>query len=202
MATLTTYAGLDYGLGQSNIDFASGIRYGVISQHSIDPDCLSDLESDYGSPHCPDCGRKLIADDPAIDQDADWNDGKDFACADCQACYWSDQVYPDEPCGLIPYVAEGYRIEACLDSDLFILQSDFFTYAQFCSPCVPGAGNLDSPMEPDSEAPRAFCLGHDWFDAGKAPYRVWKVSDGSEVLANASEVPGVWDSSARIDRDY
>ena len=31
----TDYVGIDYGLGRSNIDKATGIRYGVISQHSV-----------------------------------------------------------------------------------------------------------------------------------------------------------------------
>ena len=130
------YAGIDYGLGQSNINKETGIRFGVIAQNSINLDCLSDFESDYGDPTCPDCGRELIADDPDVDEDADWNDGKDFACADCEKCYWSDQVYSDEPIGLVPYEVDGYLIEGCLDSDLFILKSPYFTYAQFCSPCL------------------------------------------------------------------
>lgn len=47
------------------------------------------------------------------------------------------------------YEHDGYKITKCLDNDLMILKSPFFTYAQFCSPCVPGACNLDSPLDAD-----------------------------------------------------
>lgn len=30
---------------------------------------------------------------------------------------------------------------------------------------------------------KAYCLGHEWFESGKAPYRVFRVSDNSEVFA-------------------
>jgi hypothetical protein len=36
-------AGIDYGMGTSNRDAKTGIRYGVISQHSINPDALGDI---------------------------------------------------------------------------------------------------------------------------------------------------------------
>ena len=29
------------------------------------------------------------------------------------------------------------------------------------------------------------CLGHDWFDSGRAPYPVYRVSDDSEVVAGS-----------------
>lgn len=206
----TSYAGIDYGLGQSNIDHATGIRYGVIAQNSINLDILSEFESEYGEPHCPKCGNEIKAsDDPALfadspddngtesDDTPDWFDGKDYTCVACQECYWSDSCFPDEALG-ISYEADGYKITDCLDTDLFVLASPYFTYAQFCSPCVPGACNLDSPLDVtmttgewtvENELAaqahgrnRCFALGHDWFDEGKAPYRVWRVSDNSEVL--------------------
>ncbi len=65
------------------------------------------------------------------------------------------------------------------DSDIFILKSPYYTRAQFCSPCAPGACYLTNPCE-DGE--RAYCFGHDWFDDGKAPYPVFLVADDSEVL--------------------
>lgn len=36
-------AGIDYGLGQTNIDLATGIRYGVIHENSLNPDAVSDI---------------------------------------------------------------------------------------------------------------------------------------------------------------
>jgi hypothetical protein len=62
-----TYKGIDYSLGQSNFDPDNGIRFGVISQHSINPDCTNDFEQDYGKPTCPKCGNEVKAsDDPTL----------------------------------------------------------------------------------------------------------------------------------------
>ena len=58
---MSDYAGLDYGLGTSNIDTSNGIRYGVISQHSIMPEALDDMEMYYGEPHCPVCGNEALS---------------------------------------------------------------------------------------------------------------------------------------------
>lgn len=86
------------------------------------------------------------------------------------------------------YEAHGYRITKCLSNDLFVSKSPFFTYAQFCSPCVPGACNLDSPLEdpsdqlkwPDSN--KCYCLGIDWFsEESPCPYPIWDVATGKRV---------------------
>lgn len=188
----TTYKGIDYGFGRSNRDPKTGICCGVISQHSVSPDALGDLESDYGEPHCPKCGRDITDPaDPSI-TDAEWNDGKDGACTTCQECFWSDVLYPDEPLGQY-YDADGYSITDCLDSDFMIVNSPYYTHAQYCSPCVPGAGNLDTPLTvakgPYYERrmkralfPRVYCLGPEWFDEyNPMPYRCFRISDNSEV---------------------
>jgi len=73
-----TYTGIDYGLGTSNVDAATGIRYGVISQHSVNLDAWAEAEADYGDPHCPKCGNETCASDSdSIPEDAEWMDGKD-----------------------------------------------------------------------------------------------------------------------------
>ena len=81
------------------------------------------------------------------------------------------------------YAKDGLVIETCLDGDFIILKSPFFTYAQFCSPCVPGACNLDSPLEQQDKECRCYCLPADWFDDGKAPYVVYSVDTGNPIEA-------------------
>jgi hypothetical protein len=61
---------------------------------------------------------------------------------------------------------------------VFITRAPFFTLAAFCSPCAPGAGDLDSPR---ADGVPAYCFGHDWFDGGVAPYDVFRVADGARV---------------------
>jgi hypothetical protein len=73
-----------------------------------------------------------------------------------------------------PYYDDGdYVITKCLDFDFFISKSPYYTLAQFCSPCVPGAGNLDN-FCPDGV--KTFCLGHEWFEDDKAPYPVYSIT--------------------------
>ena len=39
----TTYTGIDYGLGRSNVDNETGIRFGVVSQGSLMPEAFDDV---------------------------------------------------------------------------------------------------------------------------------------------------------------
>lgn len=63
----------------------------------------------------------------------------------------------------------------------FILKSPYYTYAQFCSPCAPGAGYLPSPLKDRPAGNKTYCLGHDWFEDGTAPYRVYSVKTNKEM---------------------
>ena len=225
----TTNAGIDYGMGLSNIDSKTGIRYGVISSRSLNPDVIYEVMSDgadYGKPTCPKCGGIVLdSGDDAIPpseerkdkaEGGDWTyKGNDYVCLTCKRTYWSDRVYSEEPLGWA-YNSDGYKLTDCLDSDVFVLESPFYTYAQFCSPCVPGAGNLDSPIDTplivfgggcrhfpavshginpaeicaeceSGLSPKIYCLGHDWFKDDKAPYRVFRVSDDTEVMPDGKE---------------
>ena len=181
-----TTIGIDYGLGTTNIDKTTGIRFGVISQHSIMPECFDYFEQDYGTPHCPECGNNVNGtnedgDFDNIDADNYQSHGcNDYYCETCNHYLDSSVVFSEESLGQ-SYDRDGYQITDCLDSDLFILKSPYYTFAQFCSPCVPGAGNLDNPMP---EGIKTYCLGHDWFEDGKAPYPVYSVADDSEVIGN------------------
>ena len=162
-------AGIDYGLGKSNIDAKTGIRYGVISQHSLGGFATEDIEYDYAK-GCPDCGSDAVV--PSRSARYEWY------CQACKTWHANEDVWSDEPIGF-HYDGAGYILIDCLDSDVMVILSPNFTHAQFCSPCVPGAGNLDSP---DANGAKAYCLGHDWFDEDNpCPYPVYRVSDGSLV---------------------
>lgn len=153
MNKLSTYGGIDYSLGQSNRD-ENGIAYGVISQGSIEPENYNYFDLNY--PLCDDCDE----------------------CDGCEIHKAGD--YCDaEPIGQ-EYTDKDYNIIDCLDNDLMVLKSPFFTWAQFCSPCVPGAGNLDTPTKKGIGV-KCYCLGADWFDGQKAPYPVYSVETGKLV---------------------
>ncbi len=212
-------AGIDYGSGMTNIDVETGIRFGVISQHSIGQAWADSAEADYGKPTCPKCGDEAIEYDESKDIVRDQMGNEqgqfecghgcaDFMCENCEYVFDSSDAYGDEPLGWS--VDDGeYKLVDCLDSDVMVILSPYYTFAPFCSPCVPGAGDLDGAdnmPEGDGwrwDAPaqewrqndtgegfdglsvpsgvKTYCVGHDWFEDGTAPYPVFSVATGAEV---------------------
>jgi hypothetical protein len=170
--------GIDYGMGQVNVDRATGIRYGVIHQHDLAHWALVEFEADYGSPTCGHCGADAVEYDNEAHGDYDCGRGcSDFACEECEKVFDSSDAYGDEP---ISHNLDDGEYLATMDQygDIFILKSPYYTRAGFCSPCAPGACHLSSPCD-DGE--KCFCFGHDWFEGDKAPYTVYRVSDDTEV---------------------
>lgn len=81
-----SYDGIDYGMGTTNIDRETGIRYGVISLRYVLQAWADSSEPDYGDPHCPKCGNDaedLTADDV-------------YFCRECEYLFDSSEAYPDE----------------------------------------------------------------------------------------------------------
>ncbi len=172
-STTTAYAGIDYSLGQSNVDSNTGIHYGVISQHSVNPDALNDIFTQGEDIQFAESLKEYLA-NAKIENEKDGTEfDEDAATQDFADGYESDGGLND-----YLYEQDGYKLTGCLDSDLFVLRSPFYTFAQFCSPCVPGSGNLDSPCE---TGPKTYCLGHDWFEDNKAPYAVYSVETGEII---------------------
>ncbi len=181
---MSTYQGIDYGLGRSNVDSETGIRYGVISQHSVGQAWYDEAQPEYGEATCPKCGSEAIVETSELTDDQldayseDHNRCADWACHSCEYIFASDDAYPEDPQGWT--VDDGeYQLTDCLDSDIMVIKSPYYTFAQFCSPCVPGACSLDSPIE--GGAVKAYALGHEWFEDNAAPYVVYRVSDDSIV---------------------
>ena len=150
-------SGIDYGMGQTNIDVETGIRYGVLPYHEVLQAWCDDAESVYPEPE-----------PEPEDLDEDGEPPDDFY----------DML---DPVGF-KYEQGGYKCwQGHDDPDIFILQSNYYTLCGFCSPCAPGAGYLLTPGDV-----KAYCLGHDWFEGGKAPYRVFRVDNNEEVLPNVN----------------
>ena len=186
----TNYPGIDYSHGQSNRDADTGIRYGVISQNSVSGEAVEDV---YHGPHSK-ClafeaaGKELKRNLRMALEDYYHGSRLDEAVDDIfdELNGWSEDIETDPL-----YEHDGYKIVKCLNNDLFVLKSPFYTYAQYCSPCVPGAGNLDHPFDgpienwctaaEESGFPKVFCLGHDWFEDSIAPYHVFSVATNEQV---------------------
>lgn len=166
--TTTEYVGIDYGMGQTNIDTKTGIRYGVISQHSLCGFALDDIFQ-HGI-------------DPAWDE----------AVADLEKEHSGDEEAFDEAredlagqweTSRLLYERNGYKLETTRDNELFVLISPYYTHAQFCSPCAPGAGNLNKPC---GDGPQTYCLGVEFFEE-KPPYPVFSIETGLLVEAETEE---------------
>jgi len=165
----TSYRGIDYGRGQTNIDPKTGIRYGVIPQNDV-LQAWADSSEPFYTYHCPKCGTELR---------------KGADAKRCPKCYYRIQErdfdYPDPDCNCFVYNDDGYICQSDDYGDIFICKSPYFTYAQYCSPCAPGAGYLRNELEQQDPDNRTYCFGHDWFDNEKAPYKVFSVKTGEEV---------------------
>ncbi len=172
--------GTDYGRGMSNIDHATGIRYGIIPMHEVGQAWCDSSEPDYGEPHCPECGNEAVTLDAIDDEHDDWETARgacgDYACEDCKYIFDGQDAFGDEHTNM--YYADGYKAFDDDSGDVWVTLSPYYTRAAYCSPCAPGACHLSSPYE---DGDKAYCFGHDWFEGGVAPYPVYLVADDSEV---------------------
>ena len=178
MKATTDYTGIDYGMGQTNRNRETGIRFGVIPQNEVLQAWADSSGPDYGDPTCPKCGNGAK---PARGEYKRYehaaHECSDYVCHDCKYVFGSESAYGDEPHGFCLDDGE-YKATCGEDGDIFILSSPYFTHAQFCSPCAPGAGYLTDRGEDCA----AFCFGPDMFD-DQPPHNIYEVATGRLVCA-------------------
>lgn len=186
---LQIYAGIDYsGPGSTvNRDAETGIRYGMISCHSVNPDALEDVYQgdDLGF----EAAKKQVIDElanaikSALEDYGTIDDDGAEGCAteivESDDFQWADT---DES-GPYGYVdSDGTSVQTTSNNELWVFKSPYYTWAQFCSPCVPGAGNLNGPMMYAGDGVKTYCLGLDWFNKDSpCPYPIYKVEDDTIV---------------------
>ncbi len=193
-----------------NFDEKTGIRYGVISPHNISSFALDDIYQNGTDPIYED-GKKNFEDGlkEVIREFCDNNANLDIADNDIDIDrimdQWNDH-YSGNESGIMDYSDSEYDLHVSGDNfGIFVMKSPYYTYCRDCSPCAPGAGDLNNPINVDGGSPRTekspvhmsyaggctektLCLGHEWFDrdndqySRKIPYRVFRVSDDSEIL--------------------
>jgi hypothetical protein len=176
------YKGIDYGMGTSNINPETGIRFGVIGVNCehLDEWFWEQMEADYGDPGCPKCGGAVVEYDHEKHGEYPEHRGcDDYACESCGIALDSGDCYPDEAIGH-DLDSDGYKGRIGSDcTELFVTASRYYTRAQFCSPCAPGACHLEHPM---SDGEKAYCLGHEWFKGDRAPYPVFDAATHALVM--------------------
>jgi len=190
----TDYAGIDYsGPGSTvNRDAETGIRYGMISQNSVSGDALNDVfqcGDDIGFEQMRQQAKDELA---AAIESAIENYGKLNAEEAADDLLDNIEWHDCDESGPYRYQSEGYVLQTTSDTELWVFKSPYYTHAQFCSPCVPGAGNLDSFC---TNGPKTYCLGFDWFEDNKAPYNIWSVETDELVYAMPGYVGGETDEN-------
>lgn len=185
----TDYKGIDYGAGNTNRDNTTGIRYGVISQNDV-LQAWADSSEPYYTPACPHCGNEI---DQSIIDAAQESGNRDDdetritrTCPHCSKVLAERDFVDCEPSSWT-YDDDGYSCECGESGDIFVIKSPYFTYAQLCSPCAPGACHLGNPLNTPDPDNRAYCFGHDWFDDGRAPYPVYSVETGEMVQPDSDQ---------------
>jgi len=219
--------GIDYGLGMTNIDQETGIRYGVISMHDVLQAWCDSSEPQYGDPTCPKCGsvvkefsrRDYICEDCLTKKCHQLDrsrvvelltgvsiecreDESDEALADALRenvmdgtidedevgikALWSDDCFGGTPLCHTLNDGEYQASQGGDDSDIFVLKSPYYTRAQFCSPCAPGAGYLRNACD---DGPKRYCFGPEWFDdsISPCPYPVYRVDNDECIYAPAAD---------------
>ena len=187
MSGKTDYPGIDYGMGQTNVDKEAGIRYGVISQNKVSSFALDDFMTDG-----KDLSYQAWKDDVIAAILSALGDALEDYTYKEMTHEIAERIFDDlddnddlqyESNGESSYLLEedGLTAQLCTDGDIMVLKSEFYTFAQFCSPCAPGAGYLASPCE---SGPKTYCLGEDWFDQySPCPYPIYLVKTGELVYS-------------------
>ena len=140
----------------ANIHQETGIHFGVISGHSLDPDVLCAIQDkifdlEYQAAY-KDHLKKLLqdvicdSDGLTIQQMIDKCEAYDIdPDLDCFADYFDCC----EPCGTINHEKLIIEFTWLGGAPLIIVrESPFVTFANPCSTCVPNAGDLDN-LDPD-----------------------------------------------------
>lgn len=132
-----------------NVNPTTGVRYGYISANSLDSEILEELI--YGSQavdvHWEDAVRELTDNftygnlDDGEDQCDDFDDELDRRKEEL-----ANNWYDDEPIHEGEYEGVRYRTSWLGGAlNVWIFDSPITGHYAECSPCVPGAGNLNCP---------------------------------------------------------
>lgn len=168
MTTKTPYVGIDYGrLSNTNRNIETGIHYGAINLHSISSFCFDDAEAIYPDEieiECPDCEKSFTA---GLDIETCPHCGESLDTSNLldgiEPITWD--YTPDDP----DYTTEYSESLNCL----IVTRSPYYTFTVFCSPCLPGCGDLNHPS---ADGVKCYCLGPEFFDdENKCPYEYFKI---------------------------
>ena len=146
----------------ANYDEEAQIHYGAISLNSVSPEALDLGGNNWTDESYEACKEEAMREEgESFDEEA-FGDGY-MGDGDTE---WS-------------YTDDEYQLVTVLTNCLLVIKSPYFTHARYCSPCLPNAGDCDTP---DEGGVKTYCLGREFFDEyNPCPYPVYRVTDGVEV---------------------
>lgn len=150
-----------------NVNPETGIHYGAISGHSLDPDILNDIQDkvfdlEYQAAykdHLKNLLQDVIcdSDDLTIQQMIDKCEAHDI---DPDLDYFAEDFDCSEPSGTVNHEGLIVTFTWLGGAPLIIVnESPFITFANPCSPCVPNAGDLDNL---DPEGIECYAVPENW----------------------------------------
>jgi len=168
----------------TNMNVKTGIHYGVIPKNDL-YNCAEEFflnADDLTYREAINNIKEQIKE--AVENILDTSSDDDIESLDYTSLFDSiETIFQDHYEGeyaSMRYEQNGYILESSNDdSDLFVIESPYYTMAPECSPCAPNAGYLRDAQNDKEQrlgGPlTTYCLGKEWFDNEKAPYSYWKV---------------------------
>jgi len=132
--------GIDYGMGIANVDHETGIRYGVISEGSLDDWVSAEAEPVYDQ-FCPHCEHVFGEDDQPGE-----GEEHEYLCPHCDKEFDNDDSWGEDAIDWEYDLGEGVKAEHT-SLGIYVVSSPYVMRCAFCSPCAPGAGDLDAPRK-------------------------------------------------------
>lgn len=200
----TDYVGIDYRgprwtmRARDYVNQNGEFHHGIIHMNALSGWAWDSMEFDYGEPTCPKCGNEAVdaESDAPLDemQEGETEENRehdrealgyetlhhacgDYACDSCRILFDGEDAYSDEALG--HGLDDGEYVGRVNDNGyLHLVRSPYYTLTQFCSPCYPGAGNMDTPC---ITGIKTYCLREDWFEDQECPYPIWSCKTGKLV---------------------
>ena len=183
-----------------NYDEKTGIHYGVISPNSISSETLSELQDRSVDTIYEESLKDITNNINGLFEELGIRDNdKDYETIRAMMLNTFNENYENDYHGY-EYTDPEYVLKICDDNfGIFVIKSPYYTYTKQCSPCAPGAGDLNNSISKaeyekgDHNAfmygtVKSYCLDKDFFDPeyAKIPYRYYRVSDDKEVIEEVS----------------
>lgn len=174
-----SYAGIDNGRGLVNIDKETGIRYGVM-QATTDLATIFAWEGEFINPDpaCPYCGNHVFDMSSAnrINEKIELADSShciEFYCPACRHFLDSEDCTGDA----IGQEIDKNGVHAVFyfeSNEVWVYKSTHFVYGSYCSPCAPGAIDLDNSVDHGTLSNAGYCIPSEWFET--EPYNSYLVA--------------------------